>query len=43
MQSIRFFYQGQDLRIAYTFLQNEIIFLLIDQRENFYEKLKKQI
>jgi mRNA-degrading endonuclease RelE of RelBE toxin-antitoxin system len=37
-----FDYKGNSYRIAYTVSKekNEVIFLVIDSRENFYEKLK---
>ncbi len=38
-----FNYQGQTYRIAYTVTDKKMLFLLIDQRENFYEKLKRMI
>ncbi len=43
IQSESFAYQKNDYRIAYTVNHQaeEIIFLLIDCRENFYEKLKQ--
>ena len=40
----RFIYKKNEFRLAYIFLAKEkkIIFLAIDSRENFYEKLKKR-
>ena len=37
------FYKGNEYRIAYIFIKEkkELVFLLIDSRENFYEKLKR--
>ena len=37
-----FDYKGNSYRIAYTMVKEkkEIVFLVIDSRENFYEKLK---
>jgi len=43
IQRIRFFYQSQEIRIAYALNKNELVFLLISYRENFYKKLRKQI
>lgn len=41
IRKIKFFHQSNEYRIAYTLdLRNhELIFLCIDSRENFYEKL----
>ncbi len=40
-----FDYKGNSYRIAYTVSKekNEVIFLVIDSRENFYEKLKNAV
>ncbi len=45
IRSEGFIYKNNSYRIAYTINQkeNEIVFLLIDSRENFYEKLKRMI
>lgn len=45
IQSNSFTYKGNSYRIAYTvnFKEKEIIFLVIDSRENFYEKLARVI
>jgi len=45
IRSYGFTHQSTNYRIAYLFNEknNELIFLLIDSRENFYEKLKKTL
>jgi len=41
----RFAHKKNELRLAYVFLAKDkkIIFLAIDSRENFYEKLKRRV
>jgi hypothetical protein len=41
IRSQKFFWKDQQLRLAYTVEGNEILFLVINSRENFYKKLKK--
>lgn len=43
IRSVSFDYKGNSYRIAYTFHEekDELVFLLMDSRENFYEKLKR--
>jgi len=41
--SHKFLYKKNSYRIAYTTNTKEMIFLVIDTRENFYEKLKRVI
>ena len=45
VRSVAFDYKGNSYRIAYTVSEenDELIFLLIDSRENFYEKLRNVI
>lgn len=42
IRSLSFDHKGNSYRIAYTLntKKDELVFLLIDSRENFYEKLK---
>ena len=41
IQSVGFDWNKNSLRIAYVVSQDEIVFLLIDSRENFYKKLER--
>lgn len=43
IQSSTFIFKANSYRIAYTINEQEIVFLVIDSRENFYEKLKRII
>jgi mRNA-degrading endonuclease RelE of RelBE toxin-antitoxin system len=41
--SVSFSYDKNSFRIAYILNKDELIFLLIDSRENFYKKLERII
>jgi hypothetical protein len=41
LQSVNFTYDKNSFRIAYVLNKDELIFLLIDSRENFYKKLER--
>ena len=41
VQSIGFTYDKNSFRIAYILNKDELVFLLIDSRENFYKKLER--
>ena len=41
IRSVSFDYRNNSYRIAYIAKRGELIFLLIDSRENFYKKLER--
>ena len=43
VQSMGFIYDKNSFRIAYILNKDELVFLLIDSRENFYKKLERII
>jgi hypothetical protein len=43
IQTTSFVYDKNSIRIAYVLNKTELVFLLIDSRENFYKKLSRII
>lgn len=43
IQSISFGYAKNSFRIAYILNKKELVFLLVDVRENFYKKLERVV
>jgi mRNA-degrading endonuclease RelE of RelBE toxin-antitoxin system len=43
VKSVRFSHDKNSYRIAYTLNEDELVFLLIDSRENFYKKLERMM
>jgi mRNA-degrading endonuclease RelE of RelBE toxin-antitoxin system len=43
VRSLGFIHDKNSFRIAYTLHNDELVFLLIDSRENFYKKLERMI